>query len=239
MSQSAWEVPDRTYDLQASKNHWPAAVTDHSSFNITLWEHIPAADCLSAFGDEIFHQYSNILVVTNATETNSSLLKSYKQSLTGPEGTWFQAEPSLSLNYSTRQRTAAVAVGDRCLGEKAAAGCSILLHPGMLLTVIICTAAKLGCLLFIFRSRGFKPLTSIGDALNSFMTNPEPGTRNYGPVTESYALKHARNYFTFKHGPGRRRVVYRPAFVSRPPPTKRQFWFRGTSKRRWFFSIYL
>ncbi|KAH7116600.1 hypothetical protein B0J13DRAFT_630231 [Dactylonectria estremocensis] len=73
---------------------------------------------------------------------------------------------------------------DYCLSEPFVAPCEVLVQNNTLLVVcIFCLAKSVFCLASIIRFRRYNPLITPGDAVESFITRPDPTTKNICWVT--------------------------------------------------------
>ncbi|KAI5361449.1 hypothetical protein Slin15195_G125640 [Septoria linicola] len=98
--------------------------------------------------------------------------------------------------------------------------CSIRINTMLLWIVISCNAVKILCLCTTVCSRGFSPLVTIGDALESFMMMPEQDTVRLGPLSAAdvrknrLALpKHVERRRTLRPGRSRANVASRRRWI--------------------------
>lgn len=61
--------------------------------------------------------------------------------------------------------------------------CTVSIHTNLLLAVIACNAVKLLCFLAILLNSRFYPFATVGDAISSFMDEPDPNTIGCGPLS--------------------------------------------------------
>lgn len=69
-----------------------------------------------------------------------------------------------------------------CLAKSTKEHCEVRLDLTLLWIVIACNALTAACLITTFLLRRFDPLATIGDAIASFMNDPEPLTAERGPI---------------------------------------------------------
>jgi hypothetical protein len=79
-----------------------------------------------------------------------------------------------------------------CLAQPFRADCELKIAPLLLLVVIVCNASKFAYMLVILRSNHFTPLLTVGDAVASFIDDPDPTTVSKGTVSDSRAKTAAR-----------------------------------------------
>ena len=70
-----------------------------------------------------------------------------------------------------------------CLAEETTSSCTIQMSVPIMILVIIFNALKALIFLTAIKTRSFKPLITLGDALASFLEKPDEHTRRLGPVS--------------------------------------------------------
>jgi hypothetical protein len=132
--------------------------------------------------------------------------------------------------------------------------------------VIAANAIKILCFSLALRTTSFRPLVTLGDALASFMTRPDPHTKDIGPLSAAQIRKATRraslrrqircrkHQAAVKVGAenGWQHSLESPAWPDqRPDPipglplelgpwkATHQHWFSGASKMRWSFTYAL
>ena len=123
-----------------------------------------------------------------------------------------------------------------CLAEPVEPSCMISISTPLLITVIICNAAKLTCLVYTLLLGDFKPLITVGDAIASFLRSPDERTRECG-------LLSARN-LRYKKSPVNEgksdNLSHRPsAHLPKKWEWKCEWWFHGASTGRWLWCLLL
>lgn len=115
-----------------------------------------------------------------------------------------------------------------CLAEPTAEHCSIEVSTSLLLIVVICNLVKVLCLLGTLMLPRFQPIAIVGDAISSFMSQPDTTTASCGPVSH----QQAKEYMS-----ARRKKIATP--ITQPWNGKRTMWWRGISTGDWVFSTLL
>lgn len=94
--------------------------------------------------------------------------------------------------------------------------CSILVNTTLLWIVVACNAIKIICLCSTLCTRGFRPLVTIGDAVESFLVQPEAETEKLGPISvtdirqnRAASLKHIEQRRAVRVGRSRANVASR------------------------------
>lgn len=70
-----------------------------------------------------------------------------------------------------------------CLAEYWPPQCTVRISTYLLMVVIGCNMLKVGCLLITLWIGNFRPLVTIGDAVASYLNDPELATRDVGPLS--------------------------------------------------------
>jgi len=172
-------------------------------------------DCYQGFvGSQDFpYHWSDVLVVTNLTRTNSFIMgfvnpaasldysnwicnatqNNYTcDDLVQPGGIWQVPDvPNCSPDelvvepcYDTSTPKVAY-----CLAEPFTAQCKLNASPLLLLVVIVFNIIKLSCLLWISSWSNFDPLVTTGDAISSFLKDPDCTIERLGPISITQVCK--------------------------------------------------
>ncbi|PPJ52789.1 hypothetical protein CBER1_11444 [Cercospora berteroae] len=137
------------------------------------------AECLRNYTQPQFlTNWHNLLIVTNARlPTGETIANAYS-------GNWTTTRGSAEWPC-----TGSAATLNAIHTDTAKESCSILINTTLVWIVIICNAIKILCLGVTTCIRNFTPLVNIGDAIESFLTNPEQDTARLGPVSASDVRK--------------------------------------------------
>lgn len=163
--------------------------------------------------------------------------------------------PKLSSTYGPEY----VASVQYCLAEVVEPHCKVDVSMHLLGLVIVCNVLKAGCLLYtLFMNVDFKPLATVGDAISSFIEDPDKTTRGKGPLSaldvrrghwrknDRTLMKAVKSWGTYVRVPESLQRLMRSftrntsdtwellARPTRPSPYS-QVWNRNT--RRWFRSV--
>lgn len=112
-----------------------------------------------------------------------------------------------------------------CISQKVEQKCEVQLSFTILLVVIACNIIKIALLLVVVLRLNHATLVTIGDAIESFIRNPDP-------YTEDCCLMSSRNVDTLWRSPETRAS-------QKWQPRRREPWYSACSRRRWLFSIFL
>lgn len=104
-----------------------------------------------------------------------------------------------------------------CMSQNVEEKCTLHFSRGILLVVIACNAIKLGCLLWTLWRYKQPTLVTLGDAIASFLEEPDPTTRNYCMASSKLV---------------REGMFERPP-VAQPWDHRWRFWFAASSRERW------
>ncbi|KAK4554985.1 hypothetical protein LTR86_007751 [Recurvomyces mirabilis] len=69
-----------------------------------------------------------------------------------------------------------------CLAEPFQPHCTVGISTDLLMTVVVCNVLKIICMLVTLGARDFRPLATVGDAIDSFMERPDPATFGKGAL---------------------------------------------------------
>ena len=213
--------------------------------DVSSWTRLNDAECLQAYAKNYIIDRGDVVVVSSDTNTTvpAILLRMLKSYNTDPGiyGRWpCSAFPGIQCdlnglqndisnwalndtiqghNYDTGETyliSHQYAV-DYCLSRPMPERCSLELSLVMMGIVMACNAIKLFCMVLLLYHYGFAPLTTLGDAIESFVVERDNSTQGMCLADEK----------TFKKKDG-----WKPA--ARPYSNKRPFWFAAASKARWF-----
>ena len=168
-------------------------------------------ECILQFGIDTVSNSSAVLVVTkeSAIPANQTLLATFKYSLpremvdSEPTDTAFQwvcngagncngAEQAkssdqwmLDSNFPNVQNPTNPGhyTVDHCLVRPAPQECAVDLSITLMVTVIVCNIIKLCCFLLCLSIKEHEPLVTLGDAVCSFLSHPDPASVGLGPVS--------------------------------------------------------
>ena len=104
---------------------------------------------------------------------------------------------------------------DYCLSQTAPEKCALQFSLPIMLIVIVCNVVKITCMILIMLMRGSQPLTTVGDAIASFLMKPDPATKN---------ICLADKYFFREKSWQAKPLTWR---------SERHRWLRAASKTRW------
>jgi hypothetical protein len=72
-----------------------------------------------------------------------------------------------------------------CVSAKTEQHCQLLFVPSFSLVVILCTAVKVACIVFLARQERVRRILTVGDAISSFLSNPDPLTQGKGLISKA------------------------------------------------------
>ena len=154
--------------------------------------------------------------------SNASCYKLYKDSLYS-ENQFDTNTEMLVTNYTILKR-------DRCLAKPAAKqNCTVQFIPEVLWTVVVCNIVKIICFLALLKLP-FEPLITLGDAIESFLSDPDETTKDLGAFPHAQDL----NFDSVKD------EVFRAYLKSIGKwTTTRKLYFRAASCESWSLIIML
>lgn len=140
--------------------------------------------CLTAYSSDIISKYGDLLLVSSQNEANNSVLElfpdnspGFASSAHGPAD-WTGSKTSTSKGGKQWR----VHGNDilYCLVQREDEHCKLQFSVGMMFVVVVCNAVKVVCMLWIAKRRDdLEPLATIGDAVASFLEEPDKATLDH------------------------------------------------------------
>ncbi|KAJ5186044.1 hypothetical protein N7472_010884 [Penicillium cf. griseofulvum] len=81
---------------------------------------------------------------------------------------------------------------DGCISLKAEEKCQLLFSPTFSLVVLVCTTVKVACIVFVACRERTHRLLTVGDAISSFLSAPDPLTTGYCTSSKSDWIRRSR-----------------------------------------------
>lgn len=176
---------------------------------------LTSAQCLSEFGGPFSTAFANVLLVTSKESADSSLIQTTTRGTTLKSYTTTTAS-QIALDGS---------IIDYCLAEPADAStqtCTVHVNGILLIAILVLSVVTLVATIMALRLPHFEPLVTLGDAITSFLRDPDPATRDQCMLTKQ-DIQHGR----WGHGDAKTWL-----------PTKDRRWFRSPSIPRWLFTLF-
>lgn len=151
------------------------------------WQELDSRQCREAYRHEILSDRSDILAVSSANSTVTSLL--YFQSKTSGSGSWTCPDRICkNLNSIACDRMCGNSTTDyfelyhypidHCLSRRPAEKCQLQFSLPIMIIVMTCNLTKAVCMLLTIRHRFATPILTLGDAVTSFLKRPDIYTKN-------------------------------------------------------------
>lgn len=206
--------------------------------NVSTWDRLDNDACIQAYFKSYIVGYGDVILMTSKLNATVPLLLARQDAVFSTSGLATQdwmcsAIPYLACDVNQlRAKASSWAMNDTlylsandlysqqypieyCLSQPVQEQCKVQLSLVIIAVVIICNAVKLCCMLVILWRKQSTPLVTIGDAIESFMLERDPTTRDM-----CWANK---TTFTSQR--------WEPS--ARPWLRQRHFWFASASVRRW------
>ena len=206
--------------------------------NVSTWNRLENDACIQAYFRSYIVGYGDVIAMTSNLNATVPLVLARQNSAFSTSGVATQDWMCSAIPYLTcdvnqlRAMASSWTLNDTvylnydnlysqqyqveyCLSQPVQEKCKVQLSLVIIAVVIICNAIKLCCMLFILWKKQSTPLVTIGDAIESFMLERDPTTRDM-----CWANKKT---FTSQH--------WEPS--ARPWLRQRHFWFASASVRRW------
>lgn len=231
--------------------------------NASQFERLEKSDCVDAYANEIITKRRSVIVISNDrpfpengsvllaawARTGQQVSSSYAWLCTLPDSPY--AIPGLPNTYSYfRGNTCPVQIdrnrldidnwrptnisADYCMSELVQEECGFYANLAILWTVFACNIVKLIIMAYMIVSSIIdKPLMTIGDAVVSFIMDPDMTTVNTGIQTKAKMVKLSRK----KKVPVDKRWQVADAGQWKVKGRSRR-WFNAASKTRWSFTMF-
>ena len=232
--------------------------------NLSSLTRLENDECIRTYGTDYTTNFLNLLVVSKHTLKSSPdpILAGYEyfsapSSLDGGDAFNVDQDESYlnhawicsgqpNCNIQSQIRTAStwnITFGNdtqtarisHCLAQPVNAQCTVSVLPPVLAIVIVCNVLKAVCFTALLTKRNFIPLIILGDAIASFMTDPDHSSLSSGPlsaetVRKAYFANPLR--YSTQHQ-GRRWKEYRAPQRSTPWHPARRYWASAVGPKRW------
>ena len=198
--------------------------------NVSEWKRIDNHACIKAYFKSYITGYSDVIAMTSKLNATVPLLffggpDKFSTSPIGPYQKWITNDGDIGQVLAD---PSSWALADRdqygsswnfpveyCLSKPVQEQCKVQLSLVIIAVVIACNVIKLCCMVLILWKKQSTPLVVIGDAIESFMLERDPTTRDM-----CWANKKT---FTSQQ--------WEPS--ARPWLQQRHVWFASASGRRW------
>ncbi len=195
--------------------------------NIKLKKFEEKKDCIVTYGSGISNsKYKDVLLVTTASNATNSFIKADPHK--NPRERFYSHDlfctyvPRLFCNVEEAANNAQNwevdgCPIDYCLSEEMDERCELQFSLPIMIIVVTCNLVKTSCMILVVFGYGgeLQPLVTVGDAIASFLNEPDPATKSMCLAEKS---------FFQKEGWQAQRMRWWP---------KRHRWFRAASLSRW------
>ncbi|KAK8201877.1 hypothetical protein M8818_005401 [Zalaria obscura] len=215
---------------------------DHAS----NWTRLDPSDCIRAYGREMVSQYANLIIVTPGDlQNNSELYLGFGFVEWNQGSDWICQDTIYAYPCHIQEQVDNAAswghwggpcgnvssystwlLADHCLAQDAQPACTISMNPTIMGIVIASNLLKLVCLILAIFPQDSEPLLTIGDAIQSFLDEPDATTT--GSCTLS--MYNVRNVVLKSDTPAN--AIAEQDSVPAPWSATRHRWAKVTSKRR-------
>lgn len=233
----------------SSKIHLPESVIRNITLlrdNPSLTENLTNEECINSYHKEWLLDRSDFLAVSSANQENQSLLAQFyskSEINTGRVGyAWTCSVGIIDPNYGSsgfslpNQKYCSPQPAhnltimrypiDYCLSKREPESCKLQFSLRIIIVVISCNLVKALCMGLALWWRSSSPLLTLGDAVASFLDEPDENTVG-NCLAEKYRFR--RHYFHFDD----KRLADGP----KEWKSKRYLWFQSAGPWRWILSI--
>lgn len=180
-------------------------------------------NCILTYGNGLNSMYGNVLMISTTSNATNSYLVSFLSIGPSPTKTrsstpdWFHDNRTVedAANNARDWKVYEYPI-DYCLSQELDEKCMLQFSLPIMLTVIICNLIKTICMILVLLlMKGSQPLVIVGDAIASFLNEPDFTTKN---------ICLADKYFFRKKDWQTKTMTWR---------LERLCWFRAASLTRW------
>lgn len=179
-----------------------------------LLEKLSVDECVGIYESSVFHSaWGDVLFVTPVNHTNR--VRGLYDFTPGDEFLF------PSFYHNAKQEA------EYCLAQRTEEHCEVRIYLTLLWVVIACNALKAACFITTILAPDFTPLATVGDAIASFMDNPEPLASERGPISAADVR-------------GRHTASWHSVFAQRtllPWRNERKRWATAVSRKQWSICI--
>jgi len=237
-----WDVGTQ---LQSSRK-WEALIDDARKSAMLPehkrnWTKLAVPDCVNTYNSNFLSTNRNLIILTHSEDDMNGFKYGMEIFIsTGEPQGWIGCPEDSILNRchklesvvsdirSGRNWTISqYGVAKECWTERIDEQCKLQFSTTILSIVIICNFVKALCMLLVFFQRDFYPLATIGDAVQSFMHEPDLSTSGICYAGKGYIVGQSK--------------LHQPWNTGRLRPLKwrsQQYrWWKVASLTRWIASI--
>lgn len=224
--------------------------------NASRWQKLDNRDCIKAYGQSFVSAHGDLIVISpavNATEKIVTLMNGPASSL--GDTSWmcgYDDEVDCSVN-AVLDQAANWTIPDQstefqptyflvqyCLSQPVEEECRVQISLIILGIVIACNATKALCMLLTIRHQKSQPLVTLGDAIESFLQEPDPTTEGMCLAGKA-SFNNARvenvsvsQGYQFRHL-CRKSSSNKTTWTDKPTEwsSQRYWWFSSASLNRW------
>lgn len=215
------------YDVSTAYSMRQLSSFQNSDSGVTL-RNLTTRNCILTYGNPFGNsKYGDVLAVSSIHNATDSLLHCWtpgRLSLISQNNLWFRDGQKHSMycdvdKAANAPLTVANIPIDYCLVQEIDEKCMLQFSLPLMLIIIVSNLIKLICMILVVLKLkgGSRPLLTVGDAIASFLDEPDPFTKN---------ICLADKYF-FQKKPWRQ-------YKNLSWKLKRYRWFRAASITRWF-----
>lgn len=187
-------------------------------------------ECILTYSDAFANsKYKHVLAVTSLNDATDSLLDFFyagRPDLRQQQNLWFCGDYEDYRGYcnvakAVENAETLMVAGypiDYCLVQEIDEECMLQFSLPIMLVVIICNLIKTACMIWVAFENGPRPLVTVGDAIASFLNEPDLTTKDNCLADKD---------FFRKGGWQARLLTWKP---------ERHRWFRAASMTRWLVS---
>ncbi|KAJ5215100.1 hypothetical protein N7468_010779 [Penicillium chermesinum] len=181
---ASWTIPEPSNETDCVYcNQYPGIIHElQQQVQHDDLERLPPHECMDAYFSGALFDRSHLLLVVEGNRTADAVLAIFEN--LDWDGGWMRTQRLSKWAWSPGTKPPDMgAPADQpileCHSQRHAENCKASLAPAFLMTIIICNAVKATCaLLALHITKKEPPLCTTGDAIQSFLQEPDAYTKN-------------------------------------------------------------
>ena len=198
--------------------------------NKSSLQNLASEDCIATYAAGFVSSRANVLVVSSFdSNTSNSILTVWSSQINGASDTspWFCLKEPCDTSSNVKNWNLEEQDVGSCLSETVEEHCQVQFSGAIMMLVIICNLCKMLVMGYISWKRPTEPLVTVGDAIASFLDQPDLTT-----IGNCLAGKE-RFERANPSGPIGCRSLGNWGQVTMRCNLKTSYWFRAVSMKRW------
>ncbi|KAF6222037.1 hypothetical protein HO133_001123 [Letharia lupina] len=238
--------------------------------NASGWQKLDNRDCIKAYGQDYVSAHGDLLLISPAISASEMIVSLVYGPGNGLGNTWWMCDISeqtfsndcsvnavadraanwtinceindeLTTNQTTHDQIQQYNCPVQyCFSQPVEEQCRVQVSLVILGIVIACNATKALCMLLTIRNQKSQPLVTLGDAIQSFLQEPDPSTEGMCLASKAHFNDARMTKVSMSQNRGLRRLWQKTnsnktQWIDKPMEwsNRRHWWFSSASLKRW------